>query len=95
MTRKSGVSSWPPFWTTTRLDRNDKPTGEIGFLERAVMHALLDNKIFLFIEHDGSRYMGSMHFDDTQFCCQIYAILQSNVGLSIKEIGDLDLSHTL
>ena len=39
--------------------------------------------------------MGSMHFDDSQFCRQIYTILQGQVGLCIKDIGDLDLSHTL
>ena len=93
MTRKSGVPTWPPIWTTTRLD-SDKPTGEIGFLERAMMHELFDNKIFLFVEHQGSRYMGSMHFDDRRFCAQVFTILQANVGRFIKDIGDLDLSHT-
>ena len=92
MTRKSGIPSWPPTWTTTRLDANDRPTGEIGTLERAMMHALFDNKIFMFIQY---RYMGSIHLDDRQFCHQIYTILQANVGRSIKEIGDLNLSHML
>jgi hypothetical protein len=95
MTRKSGFPSWPPVWTTTRRDSNDKPTGEIGFLERAIMHELFDNKIFLFIEHQGQRYMGSVQFDDPRFCLQIYAVLQAQVGLSIQEIGDLDLSQLL
>jgi hypothetical protein len=95
MTRKSGVPTWPPRWTTTHLDVNDLPTGEVGFLERARMHELFDNKIFLFIEHQGFRYVGSMHFDDPRFCSQVFTILQANVGRSIKDIGDLDLSHTL
>jgi hypothetical protein len=55
----------------------------------------LNNKIFLFIHYDGSRYMGLMQFDDRRFCSQIFTILQANVGRSIKDIGDLDLSHTL
>jgi hypothetical protein len=95
MTRKSGFPSWPPVWTTTRQDANDRPTGEIGNLERAMMHELFNNKIFLFIEHQGRRYMGSMQFDAPQFCYQIYALLQAQVGLSIQEIGDLDVSHLL
>ncbi len=36
-----------------------------------------------------------MHFDDPRFCSQIFTILQANVDRSIKDIGDLDLSHTL
>jgi hypothetical protein len=95
MIRKSGLPTWPPAWTTTRRDVNDRPTGEIGYLERAMMHDLFDNKIFLVIEHQGFRYMGSMHFDDAGFCYQIYTFLQAHVGRSIQEIGDLDLSHLL
>ena len=94
MIRKSGIASWPPVWTTTRLN-SDTPTGEIGFLERAMMHELFDKIIFLFVEHQGQRYMGSMQFDDPQFCYQIYAVLLAKVGLSIQEIGDLDVSHLL
>ena len=28
-----------------------------------------------------------------QFCQVIYALLQSQLGLSLKEIGDVDVSH--
>jgi hypothetical protein len=34
MTRKSGFCSWPPIWTTTHHNQNDKPTGEIGTLQQ-------------------------------------------------------------
>ena len=95
MTRKSGVPTWPPKWTTTRLNANDKPTGEIGILQHALINRLMDNKIFLFIDYHGSRYMGFMQLDDPQFCSQILTILQANIGRSMKDIGDLDLSHTL
>jgi hypothetical protein len=36
-----------------------------------------------------------MHFDDPKFCDDMYILLQSNVGFSIKEIGDLDIFRTL
>jgi hypothetical protein len=39
--------------------------------------------------------MAFMGFDDARFCCQIFTRLKSNVGRPIKEIGDLDVSHTL
>jgi hypothetical protein len=36
-----------------------------------------------------------MIFDDVPFCQEIYRLLKSHVGHPIKEIGDLDLPHTL
>ena len=95
MVRKSGFKTWPPLWTTTHHNENDKPTGEIGTLHQVLTSELLDNKIFLFIQFQGFRYMGFMSFDDFTFCSQIYTLLKANIGVSIKEIGDLDLSSTL
>jgi hypothetical protein len=95
MIRKSGYPSWPPKWTTTHHDKDDKPIGEVGVLEDVIMSDLIDNKVFMFIQHGGLRYMGFMAFDDPMFCSEIDRLLKSHVGLSIKEIGDLDLSHTL
>jgi hypothetical protein len=95
MTRKSGMPTWPPIWTTTVPGQHHRPAGEIGVLERVFMHDLFDNKIFLFIQHEGHRYMGSMHFDDPAFCYQVFELIRSRVGRSIKDIGGLDLFHTL
>jgi hypothetical protein len=95
MVRKSGFKTWPPLWTTTHHDQNDKPTGEIGTLEQVIVHELLDNKIFLFILFQSFRYMGFMSFDDLAFCSQIHTLLKANIGRSLKEIGDVDLSFTL
>jgi hypothetical protein len=95
MTRKSGLCSWPPLWTTTRHDPTDKPVGEIGILEQALMHELVNNRIFLFIQFESFRYMGSLSFDEPVFCRQICSLLNVNVGHSMKEIGDLDVSYTL
>jgi hypothetical protein len=95
MTRKSGYKTWPPVWTATRQDNDDKPNGEVGILEEVMMSNLVNDKVFMFMQHEGLRYMGFMVFDDPPFCYEIYRLLKSNLGLSIKEIGDLDLSYTL
>jgi hypothetical protein len=94
MSRKSGSKTWPPFWTATPPDRDDKPIGEVGILEDVVMSNLIE-KLFIFMQHEGFRYMGFLTFDDPPFCHEIYSVLKSNVGRSIKEIGDIDLSYTL
>jgi hypothetical protein len=95
MTRKSGLCSWPPNWTTTHHDQNDKPTGEIGTLQQALKNDLFNHRIFIFIDYQGRRYMGSMASDDEKFSSEIYSILKNYIGYSLKEIGDLDLSYTL
>ena len=95
MTRKSGFPNWPPMWTTTHRARGDKPSGEIGILEKPLRPEMFTNRLFLLIQHEGLRYMGSMAFDDPAFCYELYHLLKSHVGQSIKEIGDIDLSFTL
>jgi hypothetical protein len=95
MIRKSGYPSWPPKWTTTHLDKDDKPIGEVGSLEDVMMSDLIDNKVFMFMQYQGLRYMGFMGFDDPIFCSQICTLLKANIGRSLKEIGDLDLSFSL
>jgi hypothetical protein len=94
MNRKSGFANWPPKWTTLS-DKNDKPSGEIGTLEKPLRPEMFTNRLFLLIRHEGFRYMGSMAFDDPAFCYELYRLLNSQVGRSIKEIGDIDLSYTL
>ncbi len=39
--------------------------------------------------------MGAMDFDDPKFCNEIYGVLNSHLGYSLTQIGDLDLPHTL
>ena len=95
MTRKTGYPTWPPVWTTTQQDRNDKPIGEVGTLEDVFMSHLIDNKVFMFMQFQGFRYIGFIGFDDLMFCRDMYTLLKSKMGLSIKEIGDLDMSYAL
>jgi hypothetical protein len=95
MTRKSGLKTWPPNWTTTHRNRDEKPIGEVGTLEDVMMSDLIPNKVFMWILWEDVRYMGFLSFDDVTFCSQIGTLLKANIGRSLKEIGDLDLSHTL
>lgn len=95
MKRASGYVIWPPAWARVG-DNNAAPlTGEIGRLEQVLLNEAVKESIFLLISHEGFNYMGSMTFDDRMFCRQLSEFLKSKIGLSIKEIGDLDLSHWL
>ena len=89
-TDKGTFYNWPPIWANTRQDPTDKPQGEIGNLQQVFMNDDGDI-LFIAIEYQGRRYMGAMGFDSPALCWQIYLLLQSYIGLSIKEIGDIDL----
>jgi hypothetical protein len=89
-TDKGTFYNWPPIWANTRQDPTDKPQGEIGNLQQVFMNDDGDI-LFIAIEYQGRRYMGAMGFDSPALCRQIYILLQSHIGLSIKEIGDIDL----
>jgi hypothetical protein len=95
LVRKWGASSWPPTWTTTRQDRNDRPSGEVGTLEQVLMQKSYDKIVFIFILFQDNRYMGSLHLDDPAFARELFTIFKSRIGWSIKDLGDLDLSYTL
>jgi hypothetical protein len=95
MTRRSGMNNWPPRWTKTTSRAQDKPRGEVGTLQRVAKHPSIENGLFLWIEYQDSSYVGAMFFDDLAFCHIMRRILDSHIGLSIKDIGNLDLSFTL
>ena len=89
-TDKGTFYNWPPIWANTRQDPTDKPQGEIGNLQQVFMNDDGDI-LFIAIDYQGRRYMGAIGFDSPALCWQIYILLQSHIGLSIKEIGDIDL----
>jgi hypothetical protein len=55
------------------------------------MHNLDDSRISLRMNNGRNEYFGHLLFDDQNFCLNIYALLQKNVGKAIEEIGDLEL----
>jgi hypothetical protein len=89
-----GVRNWPPKWRITRSDH--KPlSGEVGTLEQVDDRCNTLNAVIITMILDDVRYMADLRFDDFPFCKQIYELLQQNIGRSIEEIGDLDMSYTL
>ena len=90
-TDKGTFYNWPPIWTNTRQDPTDNPQGEIGNLQDVFMSDDNDSILFIAIEYQGRRYMGAIGFDSPALYLQISFLLQSSIGLSIKEIGDIDL----
>jgi len=91
-----GIPNWPPVWTNGKQPSGVKKIeGEIGILKYVMVHDQMPNRIFLFIEHEGKVYTGCLLFNDRSFRQELQTILETQIGATIKEIGDLDLSYTL
>lgn len=94
--RFHGVPTWPPVWSnTTPMDHGKTDRGEIGVLKDCHCNPVVKNICFMFVEHAGQSYVGALVVDDPVFCQQVFSVLRHNIGRRIKEIGSLDLSHTL
>jgi hypothetical protein len=90
-----GLPSWPPTWSPANPKSDLKSLrGEIGRLKYVLPNKTSD-RCFLIIEHENEAYIGCLFFDDRIFCAQMVTILGNHAGLTVKEIGDLDLSRTL
>jgi hypothetical protein len=83
-------------WTWVAGVDNKHPRGEIGILKAvAQSNAHPPSRCFLYIEHEGSSYLGCLLIDDIAFCRQVVERLLANLNRPIAEIGSLDLSYTL
>jgi hypothetical protein len=84
-----GLSSWPPLWVCMDDIGSGIVHAEIGNLTRVTMQNLDDSRISLRMNNGRHEYVGHLLFDDQNFCLNIYALLQKNVGKAIEEIGNL------
>jgi hypothetical protein len=90
------LSNWPPVWTRYNADKTVKTLqGEVGVLAYVHSNARISNRCYLVINYGGESYVGTLIFDNQTFCKQVIELLQTNLHRTIREIGDLDLSHTL
>jgi len=86
------VPSWPPVWTWTYGGEDQRPRGEIGILKEVFFSIVQPaDRCFLYIDYEGSSYLGALLFDDYAFCNNIAEFLQFYLNCSIAEIGGLEL----
>jgi hypothetical protein len=92
-----GLHSWPPVWTWVGGTDNQRPQGEVGVLKKEARVSKIEpaDRIFLYIEYEKASYIGCLLIDHVSFCRQIAGLLQEYCERPLREIGDLDLSHTL
>jgi hypothetical protein len=85
--------NWPPVWTRARGNVVKTVAGEVGVLSYVHSNDGLASRCYLVMDHEGETYVGTLLFDDHAFCEQMINLLRLCVNRSIKDIGDLDLSH--
>lgn len=89
------MANWPPVWAWTSGLENKRPRGEVGILKDVSLTKLKPAKqCYLYIDHEGSSYIGCLLFDDPAFCSQIVELLEGYCNRSIAEIGSIDLSYS-
>jgi hypothetical protein len=87
-----GVPNWPPTWTWIGGLEDKRPRrGEIGILKTVSLSKVLPANSYLYIDHQGSSYLGSLRFDDRAFCERITEILRFCRNRPVAEIGGLEL----
>jgi hypothetical protein len=91
-----GVCNWPPVWIWVNGPENKFPTGEVGILKWVGLTGIQPpDRCYLYIEHEGSTYLGCLLFDESIFCRQVAKLLESYSDRPIAEIGSIDLAYTL
>src|SRR6185503_10460911 len=87
------LKNWPPVWTRARDKMVKTVVGEVGVLSYVHSNATLSSRCYLVMDYEDETYVGTLLFDDHAFCEQVGNFLRLHVNRSIKDIGDLDLSH--
>jgi len=85
-----GVSNWPPVWKRIS-GPGDGPVGEGGILEEVHLSDVSRNKCILVIQYDATRYIGSLMFDDGQFCTKVCDFLSRHCGQPLSVVAGLDM----
>ena len=90
------VPSWPPNWLWRGGKKPPRPCGEVGILKEVTLSTIQPcSMCFLIMEHQGAEYLGILKFGDSSFCRAVHGVLERHCSRPIREVGDIDLSHTL
>jgi len=88
-----GQPNWPPNWNGPHGPNNPLPLGEAGILTQVEsgVSSLLAPHCVLVMRWKNQDYFASLFFDDLTFLEQILELLRRHTGLSIAEIGNLNV----
>lgn len=91
-----GARSWPPAWLWRGGYDSTHPEGEVGILKEVMLSTIAPHSTcFLIMEHCGAQYIGALLVSDPAFHREICKVLFQNCGETIRDIGEIDISHAL
>jgi hypothetical protein len=86
----SNLPNWPPLWIWAGGNEDRFPKGEVGVLKEVRWHYPID-KCFLWIEYEGSNYLGCLLFGDVEYGRKACELLKQQIGKSLRAIGALEI----
>ena len=90
-----GFAAWPPVWSHAGAKPNKRLMGEIGVFTGSLFHDQTPKRLFIRMEFQGDKYLGRLVVSDWSICRTLHRFLKDHVGKEIREIGSLDVSHSL
>ena len=93
--RQHLIPQWPPVWVSLNNEDERISGSEEGVLTEVRESISHSDGIVLIMHHNNNRYGSILLFSHPGFRGQIFELLKNSVGLSIQQIGDVDLSCTL
>ena len=89
------IHEWPPVWISLS-GKTERISGkEVGTLTEVRASISRSDGIVLIMNYNDHKYGAILIFSDAAFRRQLFELLKDCVGLTIQQVGDIDLSHTL
>ena len=93
--RYGSIRNWPPVWISLHEAGEGLPLGEVGVLTEVRKSQFHADRLVLVMEYEEDLYGAAVTFSDAASCNRIFEFLKNSVGLSIEDIGNIDLTRTL
>ena len=92
------IKSWPPLWDGFYSGHDEHATGEKVALKKVTLVKdprrppyRKPDHLTLTIEYEGNEFKGILWADGPDFVARLCEKLKSCIGMSIQEIGDLEV----
>ena len=91
-----GLSTWPLTWLVMSGAHEKKAPGESAVFTNIRLSSIDPiTTCYLTVEFENEEYLGTLLCKGHELCDVVYQMLQQNIGQSLGEIGDLDLSDVI
>jgi len=83
--------NWPPVWFSLHNTDFGISRNEVGVLTEVRKSEIRTDGIVLIMKHNKNLYYASLIFPDLAFFNEIFDRMNKSIGLSIQDIGDINM----